>query len=137
MRHMVHSLGVKAGAVPSEGGTQSAEIKVMAYHVHELHASSVLGEAILVLTFWDAHQMLDVEVGEELFESGAGALRGAVCIEHAKALRARASSEVVIHSRSVDAILLVTFDRVEDAADRGVGKGVRVDDELLHYLGKV
>ena len=103
MRHMVHSLGVEAGTVPSEGGTQAAEIKIMAYHVHELHASSVLGEAILVLTFWDAHQMLHIEVGEELFESGAGALRGAVCIEHAKALRARAGSEVVIHGCSVDA----------------------------------
>jgi len=81
--------------------------------------------------------VLDVEVGEEIFESGAGALRGAVCIEHAKALRARAGSEVVIHGCSVDAILLVDFDRVEDAADRGIGKGVRVDDELLHDLGKV
>ena len=109
----------------------------MAYHVHEFHSSSVLGEAVLVLALRNTHQMLDVEVGEELFESGTGALRGAVCIEHAKALRARASSEVVIHGCSVDAILFVAFDRVEDAADRGIGKGVRVDDELLHYLGKV
>ena len=55
MRDVVHSLRVEAGTVPSEGGTQAAEIKVVAYHVHELHSSSMLGEAILVLTFWDAH----------------------------------------------------------------------------------
>ena len=47
MRDVVHSLGVEAGTVPSEGGTQAAEIKVMAYHVYEFHSSSVLGEAIL------------------------------------------------------------------------------------------
>ena len=59
---MVHTLIIEAGTVPSEG-TQAAEIKVMAYHVYEFHSSSVLGEAILVLTFWDAHQILDVKVG--------------------------------------------------------------------------
>ena len=52
---MVHTLSIEAGRVPSEGGTQAAEIKVMVYHVHEFHSSSVLGEAILVLTFWDAN----------------------------------------------------------------------------------
>ena len=58
---MVHTLRVEAGTVPSEGGTQAAEIKVVAYHVHELHSSSMLGEAILALALRDAHQS---EVGE-------------------------------------------------------------------------
>ena len=47
---MVRTVSIETGTVPFEGGTQAAEIKVMAYHVHEFHSSSVLGEAVLVLT---------------------------------------------------------------------------------------
>ena len=49
VRQIVHALCIETGAVPSEGWTQAAEVKVMAYHVHECYSSAVLGESILVL----------------------------------------------------------------------------------------
>ena len=47
----------------SEGRPETAEIKVVAHHVDESPSSAMLGEGVLmVLTFGDAHLVLDVRV---------------------------------------------------------------------------
>ena len=67
----------------------------------------MLGQPVLVLAFGDAHVMLDVEIGEEFFESVTSAFACAIGVEDAKALRALALGKVVIDSLGIDTVLLV------------------------------
>ena len=106
----------------------------MAHHVDQSPPSAMFCQTVLVLTLGDAHMMLDAQVGEKLLESIACALTCAVGVQDAKALRALALCQVVIHSLSVDSVLLVGLDRVVDTAD-GVIQGIDVHDELLHDGG--
>ena len=78
----------------------------MADHVDEAPTASVLCQGVLVLALGDAHEVLDVEVGQELFETFAGTLAGAVGVEDSKALRALAFGEVGVNGCGVDAVLL-------------------------------
>ena len=71
--------------------------------------ASLFGESVLILAFRNASGCF--EVSEEIFEADAGALIRTVRLEHEEALRARASSKVVIHGCGIDAVLLVAFDR--------------------------
>jgi hypothetical protein len=78
----------------------------MADHVDESTTAPVLCQCVLVLTLGDTQEVLDVEVGEELFETFAGTLAGAISVEESKALRAFAFGEVGVYGYDVDAILL-------------------------------
>ena len=66
----------------------------------------MLGQPVLMLAFGDAHVMLDVEIGEEFFESVTSAFACAIGVEDAKALRALALGKVVIDSLGIDTVLL-------------------------------
>ena len=61
----------------------------MAHHVDESPSSAMLGEGVLmVLTFGDAHLVLDVRVSEKLLEFITRTFVCTMGVEDAKALRA-------------------------------------------------